>query len=149
MEKKLKKFLHDGQFKDVPEVRSKTMAAIKSKNNKTTELKLRMLLVRNRISGWKMNCPLKGTPDFYFSEAKLAVFIDGCYWHGCPKCGHIPKTRTEFWTAKIARNRARDQKITRLLKKQGITVLRFWEHQLKIEKNANSVLSKIIEVQRQ
>lgn len=132
MEKRLKKYLEDGTFKDVSLSRSKTMAAVRGKNNKTTELKLRMGLVRNSISGWTLHpSEILGKPDFYFPKKKVAVFIDGCFWHGCPYCGHIPKTRSAFWQAKIKRNKTRDQGTKRQLEASGAIVLRFWEHQLK------------------
>lgn len=132
MEKRLKKYLEDGEFKNVPMARSKAMAAVRGKNNKSTELKLRMGLVRNRVSGWTLHpSDILGRPDFYFQKKKVAIFIDGCFWHGCPYCGHIPKTRSAFWRAKIKRNRTRDQGTNRQLKASGTIVLRFWEHQLK------------------
>jgi DNA mismatch endonuclease (patch repair protein) len=108
------------------------MAAVKSHGNKTTELKLRMALVRGGISGWVVQPRgLPGNPDFYFPGRSLAVFVDGCFWHGCGRCGHIPKTNQAFWKAKIGRNRARHRKVKRLLKAEGIGALRLWEHELK------------------
>ena len=108
------------------------MGAIKGRGNKSTELKFRMALIRANISGWKLHKKsMTGTPDFYFEKSKYAVFVDGCFWHGCPKCGHVPKTNTEFWKTKISRNKTRDLKITKELNRQGIRVLRFWEHQIK------------------
>ena len=149
MEKKLKKHLRNGKFENVSFVRSKTMSAIKSKHNKTTEQRLRMVLVANRIKGWKLHQKeLPGKPDFYFPRQKLAIFVDGCYWHGCPKCGHIPKTRTKFWKAKIERNKNRDRKVSRDLRKQSVTVLRFWEHQLASEKGIKKILSLIKKAQQ-
>ncbi len=90
-----------------------------------------MALVRTGISGW-IGHPkdIPGKPDFYFESARLAVFVDGCFWHGCAKCGHIPKTNQTFWAAKIDGNRKRHRKVKRLLSAQGIDSLRFWEHQL-------------------
>jgi DNA mismatch endonuclease, patch repair protein len=66
--------------------------------------------------------------DIAFTRAKVAVFIDGCFWHGCPEHGTTPRTNTAFWSEKIARNRARDQDTTERLEKLGWAVLRFWEH---------------------
>ena len=131
-------------FDDVPPVRSKTMAAIRGKHNRSTELRLRMFLVTAGIRGWRLHPKeLPGKPDFYFEKARLAIFVDGCYWHGCPKCGHIPKTRTAFWAAKIKRNQERD-KIKRLeLKKSGIKSLRIWEHEFKDKKHLERVIDKI------
>lgn len=71
----------------VDPIRSKIMAAIKGRNNKSTELRLRMILVSLGISGWKMQKQgMPGRPDFYFESRKLIIFVDGCFWHGCPKC---------------------------------------------------------------
>ena len=66
--------------------------------------------------------------DIAFTRAKVAVFIDGCFWHGCPQHGATPRTNTEFWRAKIERNRARDCDTTERLEAMGWVVLRFWEH---------------------
>ena len=144
MEKKLKKYLKDGKFTDVSAITSKTMSAIKGKNNKSTEMRLKMALVRDGFSGFVLHEKLlPGKPDIYFSDRKLAIFIDGCYWHGCPKCGHIPKTRTEFWKAKIERNITRDKLNRAKLRKIDIKPLRFWEHQLKKTEDLEKVINKI------
>ena len=150
MEKWLKGFLKDGVFGDVSEHNSRIMAAIRGKNNRTTEVRLRMALIRAGIKGWKLHAKeLPGHPDFYFSREKVAIFVDGCYWHGCPKCGHIPKTRSKFWEAKIKRNRARD-KIKRMeLRKIGISTVRIWEHELKDNRNLGRVIEKIDKLIRQ
>lgn len=71
---------------------------------------------------------LPGSPDLLFPSAKLAIFIDGCFWHGCPLHGTQPKTRSEFWFAKISRNKERDIEVNRELQKLGWTVVRFWQH---------------------
>lgn len=67
--------------------------------------------------------------DIVFTRAKVAVFIDGCFWHGCPDHGVMPRTNSAFWAAKIARNRERDADTTARLVEQGWVVLRFWEHE--------------------
>ncbi len=74
---------------------------------------------------------IKGKPDFYFPGNKVAVFLDGCFWHGCPRCGHVPSVNRPFWKAKIERNRRRDCETNTSLLKSGITVVRFWEHALR------------------
>lgn len=146
MEKDLKKYLPNGEFLNVPEKTKKTMSAIKGKNNKTTETRLRMALIRNRISGWLLqNKKLPGKPDFYFTIPKLAIFVDGCFWHGCPRCGHIPKTNTKFWESKITKNVKRDKKNNNELKKLGITLIRFWEHELK-DKDLSIIIKKITKI---
>ena len=146
MEKYLKKKLKNGSFGDVSAVRSKTMGRIKGKGNKTTELKLKMALVRRGISGYRLHPKeIDGKPDLYFYEKKLAVFLDGCFWHGCPKCGHIPKTNNEFWKAKILRNKERDRKNRKKLNRKGIKVLRLWEHQINndVEHCVNAIIKKL------
>jgi DNA mismatch endonuclease (patch repair protein) len=144
MELRLKKYLEDGKFKNVPEKRSRTMSAIRGKHNRSTELRLRMALVKAGVRGWKLHPEkLPGRPDFYFEKAKIAIFVDGCYWHGCPKCGHIPKTRTAFWEAKIKRNQERDKMKNLELRKLGTKSLRIWEHELKDKKNLDKIIEKI------
>jgi len=120
------------------------MSAIRGKHNQSTELRLRMALVKAGVRGWRLHIEeLPGRPDFYFEGAKLAVFVDGCYWHGCPKCGHIPKTRTAFWKAKIKRNQERDKIKNLELRKLGTKSLRIWEHELKDKKNLDKIIEKI------
>lgn len=67
--------------------------------------------------------------DLVFRRAKVAVFIDGCYWHGCPEHGTTAKTNVGYWTPKIARNKERDAETDRLLSEAGWTVVRAWEHE--------------------
>lgn len=135
MERRLRKTLKGGKFTNVPEKRSRTMSAIRGKNNRTTELILRMALVRAGIKGWKTNvAELPGKPDFFFNDQKVAVFVDGCFWHGCPQCGHYPKTRGSFWKMKILRNKERDRTNKRKLHRMGIRVVSIWEHSLEGQK---------------
>ena len=108
------------------------MRAIRSAGNRTTEMHLRAILVQHAISGWRLReKDIPGIPDFFFSNERLAVFVDGCFWHGCPKCGHIPKTNRAYWRAKISRNRVRDARITRQLRRLGFSVVRLWECDLR------------------
>ncbi len=144
MEKKLKKYLRNGTFGKVAEKTSKTMSAIKGKNNKSTELRLKMALVRNKISGFELHAKrYPGNPDIFFEAKKLAIYVDGCFWHGCPKCGHIPKTRTEFWQAKINRNKERDKVNRKKMQELGIKTITVWEHELKKGHDLNTVVEKI------
>lgn len=129
MEKALKKKLQGGKFLQVSPKRSKIMSRIRSKHNKATEYKLRMLLIENKIKGWKLHAKnIFGNPDFYFPKKKLAIFVDGCFWHGCPECGHIPKTRPAFWKTKFDRNKKRAELVKLELRKKAIRVIRIWEH---------------------
>ncbi len=75
---------------------------------------------------------LPGCPDFVFVSAHLAVFVDGCFWHGCPICKRtMPATNATFWRSKIQRNKSRDVIVGRQLRTCGIRVLRLWEHELR------------------
>ena len=113
------------------EKRHEIMAAIHSKNTHSTERRLRAGLASARISGWRMNAKdLAGKPDFVFDEKKIAVFVDGCFWHGC-KCKRLSKTHRSFWKNKIETNIARDKRVSRELRQQGWKVIRIREHELK------------------
>jgi DNA mismatch endonuclease (patch repair protein) len=68
-------------------------------------------------------------PDIVFTRARLAVFVDGCFWHGCPDHGNRPRRNSRYWDAKLARNRDRDQRYDDLLESGGWKVIRFWEHE--------------------
>lgn len=117
--------------------RSRNMRAIKASSNVTTELRLRAHLIRNGIAGWKVRAiDVPGCPDFFFPRRRVAVFVDGCFWHGCPRCGHTPKTNRPYWIKKLARNKRRDAQIRRALRSEGIKVLRFWECRLRDEPSA-------------
>jgi len=147
MERKLRKTLKGGKFKNVPAVRSKTMSAIRGKNNRSTELRFRMALVRAGINGWETNAEdFVGKPDFFFRKKRIAVFVDGCFWHGCPKCGHYPKTRSSFWKTKILRNKERDKKNRRKLRREGIKVVNIWEHSLHNIRGINSKIKMLIQL---
>jgi DNA mismatch endonuclease, patch repair protein len=132
MERILRETLPEG-FRTTPQ-RSRQMSAVKGRGNRTTEQRFRAALVREGISGWKLAPKtVLGRPDFYFSGPRVAVFVDGCFWHGCRKCGHIPKSNQPFWDAKIQSTRIRDRRTTAQLRKQGIHVVRFWEHDLSLD----------------
>ena len=111
--------------------RSRVMAAIRGKGNKGTELKVIEIFRAAGIRGWRRGSKLPGKPDFVFSRAKLAVFVDGCFWHGCKQHCRRPGSRQEYWHAKIDRNMRRDREVRRLLKEEGWRCLRLWEHSLK------------------
>jgi DNA mismatch endonuclease, patch repair protein len=132
MERLLRRSLPLGRFDAVPAIRSKIMSRIRSKGNRTTEVAFRMVLVRAGIRGWMLHPEfLPARPDFYFPRRRVAIFVDGCFWHGCPKCGHTPRTRTGYWTEKIRLNQERDKAANRALRQLGIRVVRVWEHYLK------------------
>ena len=114
------------------EERSALMAKVRSSGNRSTELEAISALRRHGIFGWVTQPPdVLGKPDIYFPHLRLCVFLDGCFWHGCPRCGRIPKTRVDFWTAKIGANKRRDRSVTRNLRQSDHIVIRVWEHALK------------------
>jgi DNA mismatch endonuclease, patch repair protein len=141
MERLLRKKLRHGDFVDVPIARSLAMSKVRGRGNRTTEIRLRYALVRAGISGWCMHPPLPGKPDFFFVRNRIAVFVDGCFWHGCPKCGHIPGTNAAFWRTKIKRNQQRAAKWNRILRRERIGVIHVWECRLK--RDLVSVLTRI------
>jgi DNA mismatch endonuclease (patch repair protein) len=115
-----------------PAKRSDVMSRIRARGNRDTELRMIGLLRRYGITGWRRHTQVFGRPDFAFSREKLAVFVDGCFWHrhrGC-KFAYTPKSRLEFWLPKFGNNVARDKIVTRTLRKDGWKVLRVWECQL-------------------
>ena len=109
------------------------MAAIRSEGNKATELRLVTILRAHAIIGWRRRYPLIGRPDFVFLKQKVAIFVDGCFWHGCPWHYRSPRVRPEYWHPKLVRNKSRDRQISLHLRRRGWTVLRLWEHQLNDE----------------
>jgi DNA mismatch endonuclease, patch repair protein len=110
--------------------RSAVMSRIRGHGNKATELALMKLLRHHRITGWRRKQPIFGKPDFIFRKSKVALFVDGCFWHGCPKHYNIPVGNREFWKNKYAVNRARDRRVNRVLRKDGWRIIRIWEHDL-------------------
>src|SRR5208282_6609001 len=99
--------------------RSQVMAAIRSEGNKDTELKLASIFRAHGIRGWRRHLPLVGKPDFAFPKHRLAVFVDGCFWHGCRWHCRMPQSNRGYWRAKIARNATRERDTSRLLRAQG------------------------------
>jgi DNA mismatch endonuclease, patch repair protein len=111
--------------------RSAIMAAVKGRGNLATERRLLAILRQYRINGWRRHFPAFGNPDFVFPLERVAVFVDGCFWHGCPKHGTIPTTNDLFWRSKLERNKARDIIVNRELRRNGWRVVRVWQHELK------------------
>jgi DNA mismatch endonuclease (patch repair protein) len=132
--------------------RSKVMSLIRSQGNAATELRLVKLMREHRITGWRRQVALivrpsatgrvKVRPDFVFRRERVAVFVDGCYWHGCPRHYRRPKSNQKFWDAKIERNQTRDRLVTRAMRKAGWKVLRIWECALTKNK-AGRALSRL------
>lgn len=125
------------------EQRSHNMASIRSKGNASTEHTFLELLRKARISGWRRHLSLPGKPDFVFRSRRLAVFIDGCFWHGCPKCYRMPEDNRAYWRTKVQSNRIRDRRRTRELRSLKWRVLRIWEHSLKSQIGRERILLKL------
>ncbi len=119
------------------------MAKVKREGNLSTENEFILFLKRNKIGGWRRKYPLLGNPDFVFARLKIAVFIDGCFWHGCPDHCRMPATNISYWKKKISGNIKRDKRTTSILKKSGWTVLRIWEHELK-KRNEKKLVCKLL-----
>jgi DNA mismatch endonuclease (patch repair protein) len=110
--------------------RSAVMSRIRGHGNKDTELALMNLFRQHHITGWRRNQKVFGKPDFIFRRVRLALFVDGCFWHGCPKHCKIPVGNRVFWKKKFTANKARDRRVNRELRKLGWRVVRIWEHDL-------------------
>lgn len=126
-------------------VTSSRMKAIRSQNTRP-ELRLRSLLHR-RGRRFRKNFRieaegLKVRPDIVFTRQKVAVFVDGCFWHLCPEHGHIPRTNTSYWEPKLRRNVQRDQEVDMALADSGWTVVRLWEH-VDLQDAADSIDQKL------
>ncbi|MCL1937293.1 MAG: very short patch repair endonuclease [Candidatus Azobacteroides sp.] len=121
------------------EQRSNVMRQVKSTCNKSTELKLIAFFKANHIKGWRRNYKLFGKPDFTFPKHKLAIFIDGCFWHGHDCRNTRPKDNADYWNKKRERNMNRDKEVTQTLKDKGWIVVRIWECELKNEQLLNDI----------
>lgn len=113
-----------------PDKRSWIMGRVKSKGTESTELKIVKILKERGLKGWRRNAVLPGKPDFVYPKLRIAIFVDGCFWHGCKKHCRLPSSNREYWIAKIAKNKARDKKISKELKLLGWVVIRIWEHEI-------------------
>lgn len=124
------------------EKRSEVMKSVKSKNTKTTELKMIQIFKELKISGWRRTYPLVGKPDFVFPQERIIVFVDGCFWHGHDCRNVTPKENSDFWDKKRAYNKEHDEEITKRLIAKGWQVVRIWECELK-KKNREQLKEKI------
>jgi len=124
--------------------RSYNMSMIRAKNT-GPEMALRKILSKKQIRGYRLHYKLPGRPDIVFPARKLAIFVDGCFWHKCPKCFVRPKTRRAFWDKKIKSNTKRDMTVNLLLKKSGWKILRLWEHLVRKspEHAANRIITRL------
>jgi len=127
--------------------RSEVMSRIRSHGNRDTELVLAKIFRALGFTGWRRRQPLFGKPDFIFRAAKVAVFVDGCFWHGCPQHCRMPRGNRAFWRKKLGRNRDRDRLVSRTLRQRGWRVLRIWEHAL-ARKNEARLIQRLQQVLR-
>lgn len=127
------------------EKRSWIMSQVKSSGNKTTEQQIIGVLRRNKVTGWRRNYAIFGKPDIAFPKCKVAIFVDGYFWHGHPDKCRIPKTNRKYWLKKIVRNKERDARVNTVLRENGWKVVRIWEGEV----NKQSTLSRIRRALRQ
>jgi len=125
--------------------RSENMSRIRSRGNASTELRFVSLLRSAKITQWRRQSDLPGRPDFVFRRRHLVVFIDGCFWHGCRRCGFSPRNNRQYWKKKFARNIARDRRVERLLRNQGWRIMRVWEHSLGNAAHVSARLRRMLE----
>lgn len=111
--------------------RSQIMRQVKSSRNKSTELMLIKIFKTHSITGWRRNFKIFGKPDFVFPRERIAIFLDGCFWHGHDCRNTKPSDNKDYWTTKIGRNIQRDKEVTEVLAKKNWKVIRIWECKLK------------------
>jgi DNA mismatch endonuclease (patch repair protein) len=131
--------------------RSRLMERVRPAGNKSTEVVLAAAFRRAGIKGWRRHVRVRLNasrscsrtsrhidaksrytfPDFVFLRLRIAIYVDGCFWHGCPQHGTAPTHNSAYWSVKLASNRARDSRVTTSLRKAGWTVIRIWEHSIK------------------
>ena len=122
--------------------RSEIMKRVHSQGNKTTELKLISVFNELHITGWRRRYPVKGHPDFVFFDRKIAIFVDGCFWHGHDCRNTRPTENADYWNKKRLHNIEHDSAITELFTSRGWTVIRIWECELK-NKNQSILYNKL------
>lgn len=111
--------------------RSQIMKCVKSSGNKSTEMQLIRYFGDRHITGWRRKYKVKGHPDFVFLKKRIAIFVDGCFWHGHDCRNTRPNENAEYWAKKRKNNMAHDREITALFESRGWTVIRIWECELK------------------
>src|ERR1017187_7286360 len=127
------------------EVRSKIMASVRTFGG-TTERKMEEILRKRGIRGFRKQWPVAGKPDFAWPKSRVALFVDGCFWHGCPRCDRPSKSNTKFWKSKIVSNRRRDARVTRKLRNDGWSVLRVWECRIIEERTIARIMRAVSQV---
>lgn len=122
--------------------RSYCMSKIKGRDTKP-EVALRKALWHLGYR-YKIKSNVRGRPDLVFTSRNVVVFIDGCFWHGCPNHFRVPKTRTAFWLDKINKNITRDQRNNEALRSQGWHIVRIWEHE--INDSFDKAVARVVDV---
>lgn len=125
-----------------PKKRSIVMSRIRGQDNRSTERRFAAMLSARGIAGWTRRAPdVMGRPDIYFPRFRIALFLDGCFWHACPRCFTMPATNRAFWSRKIDMNIRRDRLVTQRLRRSGVQVFRLWEHE--IEESTNHLFQTL------
>jgi DNA mismatch endonuclease, patch repair protein len=124
------------------EVRSKIMASVRTSGG-TTEVKMEKLLRLHHVVGYRKQWPIAGKPDFAWPKSRVALFVDGCFWHGCPRCDRPSKSNLDFWKSKIVSNRRRDRRVSRKLRRDGWSVLRVWECRISEERTLSRIMRAV------
>ena len=124
------------------EDRSGIMRKVKSSGNQSTEMKLIQYFDAHHITGWRRHYNVKGHPDFVFMPLRIAIFVDGCFWHGHDCRNTRPADNAEYWEKKRQRNIDHDRAVTAMFEKRGWTVIRIWECELR-KKNAETLNKKL------
>lgn len=124
------------------ENRSEIMKKVKPSGNRSTEIKLIQYFNTHLITGWRRHYNVKGHPDFVFMDRHIAIFVDGCFWHGHDCRNTRPSDNKEYWEKKRRRNIEHDRAVTTMFEQRGWTVIRIWECELK-RKNAELLDEKL------
>jgi DNA mismatch endonuclease (patch repair protein) len=119
------------------------MGAVKSRGNKTTELALAKILYAAGLRGYRKQWPVAGKPDFAWPGLKIAVFVDGCFWHGCTRCKYPPRTNRKFWQEKFANNIRRDRRVSNRLRRDGWCVIRVRECRVQSEATIRRIATSV------
>jgi DNA mismatch endonuclease (patch repair protein) len=130
------------------EVRSKIMASVRTFGG-TTERKMEKLLRKRGVRGFRKQWPVAGKPDFAWPKSKVALFVDGCFWHGCPRCDRPSRSNKKFWRSKIVSNRRRDARVARKLRNDGWSVLRVWECRIGEERTLARIMRAVCKSHRE
>ena len=127
------------------EKRSNIMSLVKGRDNRATEIRLIEIFRSEGLKGWRRRAVIFGSPDFVFPKARLAVFVDGCFWHACPIHGTVPDNNKMLWKSKRKRNKERDILVRRRLQIAGWHVVRIWQHELRNPKKVARRLNRLLD----